>query len=81
MPTDLRFVRAIKAPIVYILAGATTIVPPETQEELKRTLPQVEIVTMPGLRHYPSDERPGYNFFGESWSIPRCSGPLAYFAA
>ena len=59
VPTEIwRFVRAIKAPIVYILGGASTIVPPETQEELKRTLPQVEIVTMPGLGHYPSDERP-----------------------
>ena len=59
VPTEIwRFVRGIKAPIAYILGGASTIVPPETQEELKRTLPQVEIVTMPGLGHYPSDERP-----------------------
>ena len=33
-------------------------VPAETQEELRQALPQVEIVTMPGLGHYPSDEKP-----------------------
>jgi esterase len=59
VPTELwATVRKIKAPITYILGGASTIVPPETQEELHRALPQVEIVTMPGLGHYPSDEKP-----------------------
>lgn len=60
VPTELwATVRKIKAPIIYILGGASTIVPSETQEELRRALPQVEIVTMPGLGHYPSDEQPG----------------------
>ena len=60
VPTELwATVRRIKAPIIYILGGASTIVPSETQEELRRALPQVEIVTMVGLGHYPSDERPG----------------------
>jgi pimeloyl-ACP methyl ester carboxylesterase len=59
VPTELwATVRKIKAPIVYILGGASTIVPPETQEALRKTLPQVQIVTMPGLGHYPSDEKP-----------------------
>lgn len=59
IPTELwRFVRQIKAPIIYILGGASTIVPPETQAQLKRALAQAEIVTMPGLGHYPSDEDP-----------------------
>jgi len=53
-----RYVREIKAPILYVLGGRSTIVPPATQEELKKVLPQVRIVTMPGLGHYPSDERP-----------------------
>lgn len=53
-----RYVRNIKAPILYVLGGRSTIVPPATQEELKKTLPQVRIVTMPGLGHYPSDEKP-----------------------
>ena len=53
-----RDVRTIKAPILYVLGGRSTIVPPATQEELKKTLPQVRIVTMPGLGHYPSDEQP-----------------------
>ena len=59
VPTEIwRFVRAIRSPVIYILGGASTIVPPETQEELKRALPQVQMVTMPGLGHYPSEERP-----------------------
>ncbi len=59
VPTELwRFVQNIKAPIIYILGGASTIVPAETQARLRRTLRQAEIVTMPGLGHYPSEERP-----------------------
>jgi len=53
-----RYVRAIKSPVLYVLGGRSTIVPAATQEELKKALPQVRIVTMPGLGHYPSDERP-----------------------
>jgi len=52
-------VEKIRAPIIYILGGASTIVPAETQTRLKQVLPQVEIVTMPGLGHYPVDEDPG----------------------
>lgn len=60
VPTELwAIVRKIKAPIIYILGGASTIVPSKTQEELRRALPWVEIVTMPELGHYPSDEQPG----------------------
>jgi len=53
-----RYVRTIKTPILYVLGGRSTIVPPATQEELKKVLPQARIVTMPGLGHYPSDEKP-----------------------
>jgi len=57
VPTELwRFVRQIKSPTIYVLGGRSTIVPAETQEQLRRTLPQVQIVTMPGLGHYPSEE-------------------------
>lgn len=57
VPTEIwRFVKAIRAPIIYILGGASTIVPANTQEELRRVLPHVEIVTMPGLGHYPNEE-------------------------
>lgn len=59
VPTELwATVRKIKAPVIYIVGGASTIVPPETQAQLRQALPQVEIVTLPGLGHYPSDERP-----------------------
>jgi pimeloyl-ACP methyl ester carboxylesterase len=33
-------------------------VPPETQEQLRRTVPGVQVVTMPGLGHYPDAEAP-----------------------
>jgi len=57
VPTELwRFVRDIKSPIIYVLGGRSTIVPAATQQELKRVLPQVQIVTLPGLGHYPSEE-------------------------
>jgi len=59
IPTELwTTVRKIKAPIIYVLGGLSTIVPPETQQELKAALPQAQVVTMPGLGHYPSDEKP-----------------------
>ena len=59
IPTGIwRYVEKINAPIVYVLGGASTIVPAETQAQLKRVLPHVEIVTMPGLGHYPGDEDP-----------------------
>jgi pimeloyl-ACP methyl ester carboxylesterase len=58
--TDLwRFVREIKAPILYLIGGRSAIVPPETQDELKKTLPRAQVVTIPDVGHYPSDERPG----------------------
>jgi len=57
VPTELwRFVREIKSPIIYVVGGRSTIVPAATQEELKKALAQAQIVTMPGLGHYPSEE-------------------------
>jgi pimeloyl-ACP methyl ester carboxylesterase len=52
VPTELwRFVRQIKPPIIYVLGGRSTVVPAATQEELKKALPQAEIVTVPGTGH------------------------------
>jgi pimeloyl-ACP methyl ester carboxylesterase len=57
--TDLwRFVRDIKAPILYILGGRSTIVPLETQNELRKALPLAQQITIPEVGHYPSDEQP-----------------------
>jgi esterase len=57
VPTELwRFVGQIKVPILYVLGERSSIVPAEAQERLRRTLPQAEIVTVPGVGHYPSDE-------------------------
>jgi pimeloyl-ACP methyl ester carboxylesterase len=59
VPTELwQYVSKIKCPTIYILGGASSIVPPEAQERLKLTLPDVRIVTMPGLGHYPHLEAP-----------------------
>jgi esterase len=51
-----RFVSQIKSPTIYILGGASRIVPPESQKQLKETIPGVQIVVMPGLGHYPDQE-------------------------
>jgi len=57
VPTELwRFVRQIKAPIIYVVGGRSTIVPAATQDELKKTLPQAQVVTIAGTGHYPSEE-------------------------
>jgi pimeloyl-ACP methyl ester carboxylesterase len=59
VPTELwRFVTKIQCPTLYILGGASNIVPPETQAKLKQTLSNVSIITMPGLGHYPHVEAP-----------------------
>jgi pimeloyl-ACP methyl ester carboxylesterase len=59
VPTELwSHVQRIAAPVIYILGGASTIVPTETQALLKRRLADCEIVTMPGLGHYPDQEDP-----------------------
>jgi pimeloyl-ACP methyl ester carboxylesterase len=59
VPTELwQYVSKIKCPTIYILGGASNIVPPDVQERLKATLPDVRIVTMPGLGHYPHLEAP-----------------------
>jgi esterase len=57
--TDLwRFVRTIKSPILYMLGSRSNIVPPETQEELRKTLPNAQLITIKDVGHYPSDEKP-----------------------
>jgi pimeloyl-ACP methyl ester carboxylesterase len=49
-------VSKITAPALYVIGGGSRIVPPETQERLKKTLPNCQVVVMPGLGHYPSEE-------------------------
>ena len=49
-------VRKITSPTLYVIGGGSRIVPPETQQKLKDTLPNVRIVVMPGLGHYPDEE-------------------------
>jgi pimeloyl-ACP methyl ester carboxylesterase len=49
-------VRRITAPTLYVIGGGSRIVPPDTREKLKDTLPRVRIVVMPDLGHYPDEE-------------------------
>ena len=57
--TDLwQYIRTIRAPILYVIGGRSKIVPPETQDQLRKTLPNAQIVTLPDTGHYPSDEKP-----------------------
>ena len=49
-------VSRITSPTLYIIGGGSRIVPAETQLRLKQTLRDCEIVTMPGLGHYPNEE-------------------------
>lgn len=59
VPTELwRYVRQITCPTLYLLGGASNIVPPATQEQLKKEVPTSRIVIMPGLGHYPNLEAP-----------------------
>jgi len=57
-----RYISRITCPTIYILGGKSTIVPLETQERLKRTIPGVEIVTIPDVGHYPDWEKPADTF-------------------
>ena len=52
-----QFVRNIKSPILYIIGGRSNIVPLETQDELRKTLPNAQLITIPDVGHYPSDEQ------------------------
>ena len=49
-------VSRITSPVLYVIGGGSRIVPVETQRRLEQTLPNCEIVTMPGLGHYPNEE-------------------------
>jgi pimeloyl-ACP methyl ester carboxylesterase len=51
-----QYVSKITAPTIYVLGGDSVIVPVETQARLKATLPNSEVVVMPSLGHYPSEE-------------------------
>ncbi len=59
VPTALwATVRNIKAPIIYMVGGVSTTLPPQMQLEIQHVLPQAKVVSLPGLGHYPSDEKP-----------------------
>ena len=57
-----RYISRITCPTIYILGGKSAIVPLETQERLERTIPGVEIVTVPDVGHYPDWEKPAETF-------------------
>jgi len=49
-------VSKIISPTLFLIGGASQIVPAETQQRLISTLPNCEVVVMPGLGHYPNEE-------------------------
>jgi pimeloyl-ACP methyl ester carboxylesterase len=57
-----QYISKIRCPTIYVLGGNSTIVPVETQERLKKTIPGVEIVTVPDVGHYPDWEKPAETF-------------------
>ena len=59
VPTELwRYVRRIRSPTLYVLGGRSTIVSAATLVQLTKTIPDCEIVIMPGVGHYPHLEAP-----------------------
>jgi pimeloyl-ACP methyl ester carboxylesterase len=57
--TDLwATISTISAPALYIIGGRSAIVPAETQDRLRKTLPRVRVVTIADVGHYPTDEKP-----------------------
>jgi len=57
-----RYIGHITCPTLYILGGKSTIVPIETQHRLEKTIPGVQIVTVPDVGHYPDWEKPAETF-------------------
>ena len=51
-----RYVGRITSPTIYVIGGASPIVPAETRARLKATLSNCDVVVMPGLGHYPNEE-------------------------
>jgi len=51
-----QYVGKITSPTLFVIGGASQIVPAATQQRLKSTLPDCKIVVMDGLGHYPNEE-------------------------
>ena len=51
-----QYVGKITSPTLFVIGGASQIVPAATQQRLKSTLPNCEVVVMAGLGHYPNEE-------------------------
>jgi len=51
-----QYVSKITSPTLFVIGGASPIVPAETQKRLSGTLRNCEVVVMPGLGHYPNEE-------------------------
>jgi pimeloyl-ACP methyl ester carboxylesterase len=51
-----QYVSKITSPTIFVIGGASPIVPAQTQQRLRTTLPNCEVVVMPGLGHYPNEE-------------------------
>jgi pimeloyl-ACP methyl ester carboxylesterase len=58
-PVELwQYVKRFKAPTLYIIGVNSNLVPKETQAQLKATLPNIEVVTIPDAGHTPHQDNP-----------------------
>ena len=77
VPTELwQYVSKITCPTIYILGGNSRIVPAETQQKLKETIPGVQIVIIPGPDTIPIRKH-RRNFFGSRRRFSREHGHKA----
>jgi len=52
------YVKKFKAPVLYIVGANSNLVPKETQAQLKATLPNIEVLTIPDAGHTPHQDNP-----------------------
>jgi pimeloyl-ACP methyl ester carboxylesterase len=52
------YVRKFKSPVLYIVGANSNLLPKETQAQLKATLPNIEVVTIPDAGHTPHQDNP-----------------------
>ena len=58
-PIELwQYVKKFKTPVLYIVGANSNLVPKETQAQLKATLPNIEVLTIPDAGHTPHQDNP-----------------------
>ena len=58
-PIELwQYVKKFKSPVLYIVGANSNLVPKETQAQLKATLPNIEVLSIPDAGHSPHQDNP-----------------------